>query len=61
MGDTRPSIAERYHGRSEYLAHVESTANALVAQRFLIESDVTRVVALAGRHWDAIMNPTPAK
>jgi len=32
-----------------------------VTQRFLLDGDVARVVALAGRHWDAIMNPAPSK
>jgi len=60
-GDSRPSITERYRGRSDYLTHVEAAARALVAQRFLLDGDVARVVALAGRHWDAIMNPAPSK
>lgn len=60
-GDQRPSITERYRGKGDYLTHVESAARALVTQRFLLEGDVARVVALAGRHWDAIMNPAPSK
>lgn len=60
-GDVRLSVAERYPARGEYLARVEAAARGLVAQRFLLDIDVPKVVALAGRHWDAIMNPAPAK
>jgi hypothetical protein len=56
-GDPRLSVSERYRSRGEYLAHVETAARALAGQRFLLEADLPRVVALAGRHWDAIMNP----
>ncbi len=57
-GDQRLSISERYRSRSEYLTHIESAARALAKQRFLLDADLPRVVALAGRHWDAIMNPS---
>ncbi len=60
-GDTRPSIAERYRSKGEYLAHIESAARALAAHRFLLEADLPRVVALAGRHWDGAMNPTQSQ
>lgn len=55
IGDPRLSIAERYRSRSEYLTKVEAAARALAAQHFLLEADLPRVVALAGRHWDAVM------
>jgi hypothetical protein len=61
MGDARLSITERYHSRGEFLSHIETAARALASQRFLMEEDLPRVVALAGRHWDAIMNPQAAK
>ncbi len=60
-GDPRPSIAERYSGRSQYLTRVETAAHELARERFLLEADVPAVVRLAGRHWDAIMSPAVAK
>jgi hypothetical protein len=60
-GDVRLSITERYHSKGEYLSHVETAGRALAGQRLLLEEDLPRVVALAGRHWDAIMNPPAAK
>jgi hypothetical protein len=60
-GDPRLSISERYRSRGEYLAHIETAARALAGQHFLLEADLPRVVALAGRHYDAIMNPPAAK
>lgn len=56
-GDPRLSVSERYRSRSDYLTKAESAARALAGQRFLLEADLPKVVALAGRHWDAIMNP----
>jgi hypothetical protein len=60
-GDPRLSISERYRSRAEYLTHIETAARALAGQHFLLEADLPRVVALAGRHYDAIMNPSPTK
>ncbi len=60
-GDPRLSISERYRSRGEYLAHIETAARSLAGQHFLLEADLPRVVALAGRHYDAIMNPQPSK
>lgn len=57
-GDPRLSVSERYRSRAEYVTKIESAARALAGQRFLLDADLPRVVALAGRHWDAIMNPS---
>jgi len=57
-GDPRPSISERYRNKADYQAKVESAAKTLASHRFLLEADLPRVVALAGRHYDAIMNPS---
>lgn len=51
-GDPRPSIAERYPNRADYLRRIETAAKELAGQRFLLEADVPGVVRLAGRHWD---------
>lgn len=56
--DPRLSIAERYRSKADYQSRIEAAARALVVQRFLLEADVPRVVAVAARHWDAIVNPS---
>lgn len=53
-GDPRRSIAERYASRSAYLAQVRAAADALVAQRYLLASDVDLAVQLAERRWEAL-------
>jgi len=52
-GDPRPSIAERYRGRSDYLDRVRGAARELCARRYLLEEDVELSVELAARMWDA--------
>lgn len=50
--DPRPSIAERYTGRDDYLRKVRAAADALVMQRLLLPEDIAAVVNRATRHWD---------
>ena len=50
--DPRPSIAERYRDRDDYLARVRAAAEELVRQRYLLAGDVARVVQLAGERYD---------
>jgi alpha/beta hydrolase family protein len=50
--DPRPSIAERYKGRDDYLQRIRTAADELVKQRFLLADDVDNVVQRATRHWD---------
>jgi hypothetical protein len=52
-GDPRPSIAERYASRDDYLARVRAAAEALVKKRHMLAEDVEAVVARAGSQWDA--------
>ncbi len=52
-GDPRPSIAERYRDRDDYLARVRLAAERLVSQRYLLAQDVELVVALAAERYDA--------
>ena len=52
-GDSRPSIAERYATREDYLARVRDAARALVKDGCLLEEDVETSAALAARMWDA--------
>jgi hypothetical protein len=51
-GDPRPSIAERYSGRDDYLAKTRAAAKSLAGGRYVLESDVDAIVAQAGTHWD---------
>lgn len=51
-GDARPSIAERYASREEYLGRIALAAVALVRERFLLAQDVPDIVSQAARHFD---------
>ncbi|HEU0142879.1 MAG TPA: alpha/beta hydrolase domain-containing protein, partial [Bryobacteraceae bacterium] len=45
--DPRPSIAERYNGRDQYLLRVKAAAGDLVKKRFLLERDVPMLMERA--------------
>jgi hypothetical protein len=51
--DPRPAIDERYGGKQDYLDKVNAAARELVAQRYLLEEDIERCVAVASAKWDA--------
>lgn len=46
-GDPRPSIAERYTSRDDYVARVQAVAAALVRERLLLQEDADRYVERA--------------
>jgi hypothetical protein len=50
-GDPRRAIAQRYASREEYLQRVQRAVQALVAEGYLLEADVPRVMARAGELW----------
>jgi hypothetical protein len=54
--DPRLSLEERYSGREDYLRRVETAANALAKDRYLLPEDVKTVVDEAGKHWDWTMS-----
>ena len=54
-GDPRPAIAERYSGRTDYLARVHAAARRLAAERLLLEEDIELCVDLAAERYDACM------
>ena len=58
-GDSRPSIAERYTGRPDYLDKVKQVADDLVRQRFLRVEDVPAVLQSAERMWNAVVTTDP--
>jgi len=57
--DPRPSIAERYRDRAEYLARVRAEAEALAAARYVVAEDVDVLVDIAASRYDAFA-PQPA-
>ncbi|MFH1269264.1 MAG: alpha/beta hydrolase domain-containing protein [Planctomycetota bacterium] len=50
--DPRPSIAERYASRDAYLGKIRAAAQDLVRSRYLLESDVPRLVQRASEEWE---------
>ncbi|RIK45408.1 MAG: hypothetical protein DCC58_06505 [Chloroflexi bacterium] len=55
-GDPRPSLAERYAGRDDYLARVKSAALALVSERYVLEEDIANVLSDAAARYDAALS-----
>lgn len=47
LGDTRPSLVERYGSRPAYVSRVRAAADALVAQRLLLPADADAAVRAA--------------
>ena len=51
-GDPRAAVLERYAGHGDYVDAVRAAANALAAERLLLDEDVARYVAAAkARSW----------
>lgn len=48
-GDSRPSLAERYHSRADYVRRIACAAQQLVEDRLLLDEDAERYVELALR------------
>ncbi len=57
-GDPRPSLAERYDNRADYLTHVQSAAEQLVAERYLLTEDVPLALEIAAERWDTFTDDT---
>ncbi|MDP9373166.1 MAG: alpha/beta hydrolase domain-containing protein, partial [Chloroflexota bacterium] len=53
-GDPRPSVAERYRGRDDYLARVRAAAEGLVARRHLLAEDLDLALQLAAESYDYV-------
>jgi Alpha/beta hydrolase domain len=45
VGDPRPSLEERYGTRENWLAGIKASANAMVAQRYLLRADADQMIA----------------
>jgi hypothetical protein len=50
--DPRPSIAERYAGREEYLKKFSASARDLARRGFLLEQDVPKLIERGAAEWD---------
>ena len=55
-GDPRPSLAERYRDEADYATKVRAAAMRLVADRYLLEEDVVRVVEAAVARYRAALS-----
>ena len=53
-GDARASIGERYRSRDDYLSRVRAAAEALAAERYLLDQDIESCVAQAAKFWDGL-------
>ena len=58
-GDPRPSLAERYAGRDDYLARYRKAAEELVRQRWLLADDVPAVMKRGAAEWDLVAGTVP--
>ena len=54
-GDPRLSVEERYASKQEYLDKMRAVAGDLVKGGFLLQRDVTLVMARASAEWDFVM------
>jgi hypothetical protein len=54
-GDPRLSVAERYASKQEYLDKVRASSGDLVKGGYLLQRDVTLVMARASAEWDFVM------
>ena len=51
-GDPRPSIAERYSDREQYLGLVAEAALQLIEEGYLLGADLPQILVNAATHWD---------
>ena len=54
-GDPRPSIAERYASRGEYMSKFEQAARKLIEQRFLLQEDLPALLDRGKLEWKVIV------
>ena len=58
-GDFRPSIAERYASKADYLERVRHAARELIASRHVLAEDLEAIVERAGKCWDWVQSLKP--
>jgi hypothetical protein len=54
VGDSRPSVAERYRSRADYLEQVKQAAEALIQARYLLAEDLEEIISQAAQHYDLL-------
>jgi hypothetical protein len=52
--DPRPSIAERYVSREEYLKQYEAAARELAKSGYILEGDIPQMVTQGAAVWDYV-------
>jgi hypothetical protein len=60
-GDPRRSVEERYQSRSQFSDRIAQAASALVAQGYVLQADVARIVDQAGTRWDFVAARSPSQ
>ena len=60
-GDPRPSIAERYINRADYLDKVHAASLQLVERRFLLAGDLDAIEKESAHFWDVLTIDAPAQ
>ena len=50
--DPRPSLEERYSGRTQYLEKIEAAARSLASHGYLLEADIPDIVDQSATEWD---------
>ncbi len=50
--DPRPSIAERYASKAEYMGLVTQDTLRLVSEGYLLDRDMDEILTAASDHWD---------
>jgi hypothetical protein len=58
-GDPRASLQARYRSRSDYESRIEGTARQLVADGFLLETEVAEITRRAGAFHDRVRSQDP--
>ena len=59
LGDTRPSLEERYSSREDYLGRVRNAAQELVEGRYLLAEEIPLVVDQAAQRYDLLHQQVP--
>jgi hypothetical protein len=54
-GDPRPSVAERYASRDQYMGQYAAAALKLIQQRFMLAEDLPEVLARGQQEWEEVM------
>ncbi|MBL8296241.1 MAG: hypothetical protein JNN08_30640 [Bryobacterales bacterium] len=52
--DPRPSIAERYASKQDYLDKYTAAAKQLAREGYLLDADIPRLVELGSKYWDTV-------